>query len=288
MTFSTIFSALRYLGLGAKRVIAVPIDDQGRMRAAEAQAAIARCQGPTIVVAQSGHINSGAFDPFSALADACQEKNAWLHIDGAIGLWAAAVPSLADRVAGLARADSWAADGHKWLQTPHDCGYAIVKNSAAHRRAMAIHASYLPASDLRIPADLAPELSRRARGFATWAMLRTLGRDGLVTMVERHCALAKRMASRLAREPGLSVLNEIALTQIAVALGDDLPLAQADALTARTIERIQRDGVCFVGGAHWRGRQIVRVSVIGAQTTEGDVDASVDAIVAAYRAERGA
>lgn len=285
---STVFSALRYLGLGAKRVISVAIDEQGRMRADAFARAIENLDGPIIAIAQAGHINSGAFDPIAEIAEAARAKEAWLHVDGAIGLWAAAVPELAHLAKGLNKADSWGADGHKWLQTPHDCGYAIVRDEAAHRRAMTITASYLPASEFRLPSDYVPELSRRARGFSTWAMLRNLGREGLAAMITRHCALARRMAELLRAEPDIEILNDVVLNQVAVRLGRDLDNAHADALTERAIARIQRDGVCFVGGARWRGRQIVRVSVIGANTTEGDIDASAAAIIRAWRAERGA
>jgi glutamate/tyrosine decarboxylase-like PLP-dependent enzyme len=284
---STVFSALRYLGLGAKRVMSVPADNQGRIRADLFAQTVANLDGPTIAIAQAGHINSGAFDPIADIAEACRANGAWLHIDGAIGLWACAVPEFAHLTASVKQADSWGADGHKWLQTPYDCGYAIVRDAAAHRRAMNISASYLPEAEGRRPADYVPELSRRARGFATWAMLRTLGREGLAAMVSRHCALARRMAARLALANDVEVLNEIALNQIAVRLGADMHGAASDALTERAIARIQREGVCFVGGAHWRGRQIVRISVIGANTTEADIDASADAILSAWRAERG-
>lgn len=283
---STVFSALRYLGFGAQRVVSVAADEQGRMRADALQRALQPLDGPIIVIAQAGHINSGAFDPIGEICDIAHAKNAWVHVDGAIGLWAAGVPALADRTRGLNQADSWGGDGHKWLQTPHDCGYAIVRDAEAHRRSMLIAASYLPAGEERHPADYVPELSRRARGFATWAMLRNLGRAGLIALIERHCALARRMADRLSAAPGFVVLNDIALNQVAVSLAEDLDRAAADALTQRTIARIQQDGVCFVGGAHWRGRQIIRVSVIGENTTEADIDRSAEAIGAAYRAER--
>lgn len=285
---STVFSALRYLGLGAKRVVSVPTDNQGRIRADVFAQTIAKLDGPTIAIAQAGHINSGAFDPVAEIAEACRAKGAWLHIDGAIGLWACAVPEFAHLTRGLNQADSWGADGHKWLQTPHDCGYAIVKDAPAHRRAMVIAASYLPESNARHPADYAPELSRRARGFSTWAMLRALGREGLANMVNRHCALARRMAERLSAAGDVEVLNEVVLNQVAMRLGSDMDGAASDALTERTIARIQREGECFVGGAHWRGRQIVRVSVIGADTSEADMDRSAEAILGAWRAERGA
>jgi glutamate/tyrosine decarboxylase-like PLP-dependent enzyme len=189
---------------------------------------------------------------------------------------------------GLELADSWGVDGHKWLQTPHDSGYAIVRHPEAHRRAMLIAASYLPEGKERHPADYAPELSRRARGFSTWAMIRSLGRDGIEAMVAKHCELARRMAERLSAAPDVEIMNDVVLNQVAVRLGPDLDGAVADALTDRTIARVQREGACFIGGANWRGRQIIRVSVMSAGTTEADIDRSADAILSAWRAERQA
>jgi glutamate/tyrosine decarboxylase-like PLP-dependent enzyme len=285
---STVFSGLRYLGLGAKRVISVPVTDEGLMQPGAFARAIEKLDGPIIAIAQAGHINSGGFDPFAEIAAATHAKNGWLHVDGAFGLWARACPDRAHFAKGAELADSWGVDGHKWLQTPHDSGYAIVRDAEAHRRSMLIAASYLPEGAERHPADYVPELSRRARGFATWAMIKSLGRAGIAEMVSRHCAQARRMAECVAAEPGVDVLNDVVLNQVAIALGTDLDVAQADALTQRTIARIQKEGVCFVGGAHWRGRQIVRVSVISANTTDADVDASAEAILSAWRTERGA
>lgn len=285
---STVFSGLRYLGLGAKRVVSVPVDEQGRMQRGAFARAIEKLDGPIIAIAQAGHINSGAFDPFEEIVEAAHAKGAWLHVDGAFGLWARACPDRAHLGRGLERADSWGVDGHKWLQTPHDSAYAIVRDAEAHRRAMLIAASYLPAGAERHPADFVPELSRRGRGFATWAMIKALGREGIAAMVERHCAQARRMAERLSAEPGVEILNDVVLNQVAVRFGADLDDAVADALTERTVARIQREGVCFVGGAHWRGRQIVRVSVISAGTTDADIDRSAEAMLNAWRAERHA
>ncbi len=283
---STVFSGLRYLGLGAKRVVSVPVDDQGRMQAGAFARAIENLDGPIIAIAQAGHINSGAFDPFAEIAAAARAKGAWLHVDGAFGLWARACPDRAHLGAGLELADSWGVDGHKWLQTPHDSAYAIVRHAEAHRRAMLIAASYLPEGEDRHPADYTPELSRRARGFATWAMIKSLGREGIAAMVQRHCDLARRMGERLAAAPDVEVLNDVVLNQVAVRFGADMNGVASDALTQRAIARIQRDGVCFVGGAHWRGRQIMRISVISAGTKAADIDASAEAILAAWRAER--
>ena len=285
---STVFSGLRYLGLGAKRVVSVPVNEQGVMKPGAFAKAIARLDGPIIAIGQAGHINSGGFDPFEEIAEAAHAKGAWLHVDGAFGLWARACPDRAHLGHGLELADSWGVDGHKWLQTPHDSAYAIVRDAEAHRRAMLIAASYLPEGKERHPADYVPELSRRARGFATWAMIKSLGREGIASMVSRHCAQARRMAERLADESDVEVMNEVALNQVAVRFGVDLNGEHADALTLKAIERIQRGGECFVGGAIWRGRQIVRVSVIGANTTDADIDRSAEAILAAWRTERGA
>ncbi len=285
---STVFSGLRYLGLGAKRVVSVPVDQNGRMRPGAFAQTIEKLSGPIIAIAQAGHINSGAFDPFEEIAEAAHAKGAWLHIDGAFGLWARACPDRDHLARGLEHADSWGVDGHKWLQTPYDSAYAIVRDAAAHRRAMLIAASYLPEGSVRHPADYTPELSRRGRGFATWATIRSLGREGIARMVSRHCELARRMAERLSAEPDVEVLNDVVLNQVAVRLGTMLDTETADALTQRTIARIQQDGVCFVGGAHWRGHQIIRVSVINGATSEADIDASAEAILTAWRAERGA
>lgn len=285
---STVFSGLRYLGLGAKRVVSVPVTEQGLMQPGAFAKAIANLEGPIIAIAQAGHINSGGFDPFVEIAEAARAKGAWLHVDGAFGLWARACPDRAHLGRGLELADSWGVDGHKWLQTPHDSAYAIVRNAEAHRRAMLIAASYLPAGIERHPADYVPELSRRGRGFATWAMIKSLGREGIAQMVSRHCAQARRMAERLSAERDIEIMNDVVLNQVAVRLGADLPGDDADALTDRTIVRIQRDGVCFVGGANWRGRQIIRVSVISANTTDADIDRSAEAIISAWRAEKHA
>ena len=210
-------------------------------------------------------------------------------MDGAFGLWARACPERAHLTEGVDGADSWVADGHKWLQTPFDCGYAIVRDAEAHQRAMTIWASYLPtiAEGDRVPSALVPELSRRGRGVATWAMLRTLGRQGVAEMVERHCAIARRMADRLAAEPGASVLNEVALNQVIVEFGfgsDDT----CEAMTQAVIDRVQAEDVCFVGGARWRDRWVMRISVISYATSVEDADRSTDSILRAWRSLRDA
>jgi glutamate/tyrosine decarboxylase-like PLP-dependent enzyme len=285
---STVFSALKYLGLGAERVVKVATDAEGVMTSAAFATALQRLEGPIIVIAQAGHINSGAFDRFRDIVPIAHAKGAWVHVDGAFGLWARAAKDRAYLAEGVELADSWGVDGHKWLQTPHDSGYAIVRDAAAHRRAMLIAASYLPEGEYRHPADYVPELSRRARGFATWAMIKALGRTGIAAMVARHCAQARRFAETLARSKDVEIMNDVVLNQIAVRFGKDMDGERADALTLKTIERIQADGVCFVGGAAWRGRQIVRISVISAPTADPDIDRSAEAILSAWNAVRAA
>jgi glutamate/tyrosine decarboxylase-like PLP-dependent enzyme len=278
---STIFAGLKYLGFGERRLVRIDVDANGAMLADAAVAAINSASGPVIVIAQAGHINSGSFDPFREIATACRAQHAWLHVDGAFGLWARATETHRGLADGIELADSWSVDGHKWLQTPYDSAYAIVKHSEAHMRAMQIAASYLPsaAAGVRVPADYVPELSRRARGFATWTMIRLLGRRGIAKMVSRHCELAQRMA-RILSAAGAEILNDVVLNQVAVHFG-------SDAETQATIAKVQADGACFVGGAQWRGRQVMRVSVTNENTTEADVDRSAAAMLAAWKAVRG-
>lgn len=283
---STVHSVLGHLGFGRESIAKVPTDAQGAIRPDAFEQALADSgEGPLIVATQAGQLNTGAFDPHDILVPMAQARGAWVHVDGAFGLWARACPSRAELARGVELADSWATDGHKWLQTPFDCGYAIVRDGEAHRRAMTIAASYLPPVQgaERDPSHLVPELSRRARGFATWALLRHLGRDGVAAMVERHCALARRLAERLAGEPGIAVLNDVVLNQLLVRFGDGADDATGDERTLATIAAIQVDGTCFAGGAKWRGRWAMRVSIIGFSTTEEDIDRSADAMIAAWR-----
>ena len=279
---STIFVGLKYLGFGERNLVKVAVNREGAMEAAALAEAIANLQGPAIIIAQAGHINSGAFDPFVEIARIARAHGAWLHIDGAFGLWARATKTHRALAEGLDLADSWSVDGHKWLQTPYDCAYAIVRDREAHLRAMQIAASYLPASAGadRVPADYVPELSRRARGFATWAMIRLLGRQGVADMVSRHCALARLFAQKLGAEPGVEIMNTVVLNQVAVHFGND-------AQTQAVIARVQASGECFVAGASWRGKAIMRISVTNENTTEADVDRSVAAMLEAWRAVRG-
>ena len=287
---ATVYSGLKYLGLGARRVRIVETDDLGRMRPAAFERALAAVAGPVIAIAQAGQINTGASDPFEAIAPLAASRGAWLHVDGAFGLWAQACPATAALTAGVAAADSWATDGHKWLQTPYDCGYAIVRDAEAHRRAMAISASYLPpaAGAERDPSAYVPELSRRARGFATWAMIRQLGRDGIAEMVERCCRLASHMAARIAAEPGIALVAPVELNQFMVRFGADADPEIGDALTRATIRHLQEDAVAFMGGAEWRGRWVMRASVCSWATDAKAADETIDAVLRAWRRARSA
>jgi glutamate/tyrosine decarboxylase-like PLP-dependent enzyme len=277
---STVFLTLRLLGFGAERVHVAAADEQGRMRPDALAAVLAGLDGPTVVILQAGNVFSGALDPFAELIPQARAKGAWVHVDGAFGLWALATPTLAALTAGLGEADSWAADGHKWLQVPYDCGFAVVRDAQAQQRAMNVAASYLKAGEDRMPEAFSPELSRRARSFAVWAVLMALGRQGVAEMVERHCAVAKAIAARLATEPGIAVLNEVVLNQVAVACGEG---PEADALTRAVLAEVQAEGTCFPSHGHWRGREIIRVSVSSGPTTLADGERTAGAIAAAWR-----
>lgn len=286
----TVLRSMRLLGLGTRRIRHVPVDRQGRMRAAELAAVLRRVHGPAIVCAQAGNVNTGAFDPLEEIADAVDtarsrlpEGSVWLHVDGAFGLWARTSPALRAQAAGAERADSWATDAHKWLNTPYDCGVAITAHPEAHRRALGIHAAYLPTQDpvVRAPFDYTPELSRRARSFVLWATLRHLGAAGVRAMIERCCAHARRFALALADVPGLEILNDVTLNQVLVRLRD--PAGHDDAAHVRAvIAALWADGTCLTSGTTWQGVPAMRISVSNWATDESDVDRSVAAIAAAH------
>jgi glutamate/tyrosine decarboxylase-like PLP-dependent enzyme len=265
----SLLKALSLLGLGRQRVIRVPVDDQGRMRAAGMPALDDR----TIVCLQAGNVNTGAFDPADAIVPVARAAGAWVHVDGAFGLWAAAAPARAHLMRGYADADSWATDAHKWLNVPYDSGLAIVREPRHLREAMTATASYLIADDRRDPSDFTPELSRRTRGVEIWAALRSLGRQGLADLVERNCRQAARFAEGL-RERGYTVLNDVVINQVMASFGD----AET---TRRVIATVQRDGVCWMGGTVWQGQTAMRISVSSWVTTDDDVDRSVEAIARA-------
>ena len=271
----SLFKALGMLGLGRERVVRVPVDGQGRMRADR----LPDLRGPAILCVQAGNVNTGAFDPAHEIVPRARAMGAWVHVDGAFGLWAAASPRYRHLLAGFAEADSWATDAHKWLNVPYDSGLALVRDPEDLRAAMSITAAYLPQGEHREPSQFVPELSRRARGVDIWAALKSLGRDGLAEMIERNCRCAARFAEALAKA-GFEILNEVVLNQVLVAFGSPEE-------TARVIEGVQQDGTCWCGGTVWQGRHAMRISVSNWSTTEADVDRSVEAIVRVARYTEG-
>ena len=293
----TIHVSLQMLGLGRNRVLRVAADEQGRMRPETLRDALAGLRDrPVLVCAQAGNVNTGAFDPLPEIVAAVRElPNAWLHVDGAFGLWAAATPALRHLTAGLVDADSWTTDAHKWLNVPYDSGIAIVRDAAAHHAAMTLGAAYYveTAGGERDPYNWVAESSRRARGFAICAALRELGRDGLAEMIERCCALARRMADGLRDGPGVTILNDVVLNQVLVRFappaGGARPpdAAEIDAFTRKVIAAVQADGTCWLGGTTWHGLAAMRISVSNWSTTEADADLSVTAILRCRAAVEG-
>ena len=295
----TIHVSLQMLGLGRTRVLRVAADEQGRMQADTLRETLAGVRDqPVLVCAQAGNVNTGAFDPLPEIVAAVRDlPNAWLHVDGAFGLWAATTPSLRHLTAGLSDADSWTTDAHKWLNVPYDSGIAIVRDGSAHHAAMTLGASYYveTSGGERDPYNWVAESSRRARGFPIYAALRELGRDGLAEMIERCCAIARRMADGLRSAPGVTILNDVVLNQVLVRFAPpaseemrgadgvsgagDADQARIDAFTRQVIAAVQADGTCWLGGTTWHGLAAMRISVSNWSTTEGDADASVAAIL---------
>ncbi len=276
---ATLKTALQYLGLGRERVVRVPADDQGRIPAPEAVAAILAVDGPLIVATQAGNVDTGAFDPIGEIAEAVATRpNAWLHVDGAFGLWASVSPRLRHLVAGVDRADSWSTDAHKWLNVGYDCGFVAVRDPAAHRAAMAASASYLMRSEQRENWEYVLDSSRRARGFALYAAIRSLGRSGIQALVERCCDLAAHLADRLRGGDGVEILNDVVLNQVLVRfhprIGGDV-----DAHTRAVINRVQADGVAWMGGTTWHGMAAMRISVSNWSTTEADIERTAASIL---------
>jgi len=270
----TLFRSLSLLGLGHQRVVRVPVDDQGRMRAD----ALPKLSGPTIVCVQAGNVNTGAFDPIQQICAQAHRANAWVHVDGAFGLWATSAPKRKHLAAGIADADSWATDAHKWLNVPYDSGLAFVRDPEMLRAALRLTAAYLPQSDLREPSQFTPELSRRARGIEVWAALRSLGRSGIADLIERTCQLATRFADGL-RAEGYPIHNDVALNQVLVSFGDP-------ETTRRVIADIQTDGTCWCGPTVWQGKTAMRISVSSWATTEADIDKSLAAVLRLAARER--
>ena len=268
----TLLKSLGMLGLGRSRLTRVPVDSQGRMRADK----LPRLTAPSILCVQAGNVNSGAFDPFEPLCAAARDAGAWIHVDGAFGLWARASGALTNMTHGLELADSWATDAHKWLNVPYDSGIAFVRDGQALQSAMAITAEYLPGQGARRnPADFTPELSRRARGIEVYAALLSLGREGLASMIERNCAQARRFAQGL-QKAGFEILNEVVLNQVVVRFGDP-------ERTRQIIEAIQREGTCWAGITVWQGQTGMRISVSSWVTTDDDVERSLEAMLRCAR-----
>ncbi len=264
----SLLKALSLVGLGRRRVVVVPTDSQGRMRAD----ALPKMSGPTILCLQAGNVNSGAFDPAAEIIPLARDQGAWVHVDGAFGLWAEVAPGRRHLTAGYGSADSWATDGHKWLNVPYDSGVVFVRDPSALRAAMSLGpAAYLTPGPEREPSQYTPEISRRARGVDAWAVVRSQGRNGIAELVERTCRHAERFASGL-RDAGYEVLNDVALNQVLVSFGDD-------DTTTRVIAAVQADGTCWCGGTRWRGRTAMRISVSSGATTSEDVERSLEAIV---------
>ncbi len=272
----TVDLALRYLGLGTPEV--VPADEQGRIRPdLLAEALAAGDDGPTVVVLQAGNVHSGAFDPFQGAVDAAHRHGAWVHVDGAFGLWAAASPAHRHLVPGLGTADSWATDAHKTLNVPYDCGLAIVRDRAALKASMGMHGDYLIHDAAGEPLDKVPEVSRRGRAFTVWAVLRALGRDGVAELVDRLCGHASTFAAGLAELPGATVLNDVVFTQVCAAFEDD-------ERTRAVVDAMLADGTAWMTGSLWHGRAVLRISVSSWATTEDDVRRSLDALARATSA----
>src|SRR5580693_5153556 len=271
---STVVKALGLVGLGRDRVRRVLADDQGRMRP---DCLPEDVTGPVVICAQAGEVNTGAFDPFPAIVEWARRHQAWMHVDGAFGLWALTDPSRAYLTAGLAAADSWATDGHKWLNVPYDCGIALVRRPEDLRRSFAAAAGYLPSGSGFEAMHHTPQASQRARQVEVWAVLRTLGRQGVTDLIAASCGHARAMAARL-RDAGLEVLNDVVLNQVLVR-------ASTDDRTLALVRAVQQDGTCWCGPTTWQHRPAMRISVSGWATTAADISASADAIIAAARHE---
>ena len=277
----TIDLSLRLLGLGAGRAIEIEVDEQGRIVPAALAAALDQGPdaAPTIVCLQAGNVHSGAFDPFREAIAIAHHHGAWVHVDGAFGLWAATSPRLRPLVAGAEHADSWATDAHKTLNVPYDNGIAIVADAASLHTAMGVHAAYLIQDSRPDPMATVPEFSRRARGFTVWAALRSLGRDGVAAMVDGLVARAQRFADRLGRLDGVEIVNDVVFTQVCVSFGPD-------AVTREVARRLLVDGTAWMTPSTWHGRVVLRISVSNHRTTDADVDASVDALIRILKAVR--
>jgi glutamate/tyrosine decarboxylase-like PLP-dependent enzyme len=285
---STIFAVLRYLGFGNHRLIKISADKNGAMNSADLAEKLETCSGPKIIIAQAGHINSGAFDDFEEIARLTANHGAWMHVDGAFGLWARTSPNLKHLCDGIDLADSWSVDGHKWLQVPYDSGYAIVKHPQAHRRAMTNSADYLNVSktDGRNPTHYGPELSRRARGFTVWAMLQAMGREGIARLVEDSCRNTQHLANKLRQIPGISILHKVSLNQLAISFKASGNHRDNDEITRETIACLQANQRWFVKDARWKDQAILRISLTSMPNSDGEINEFGEAVIDAYAAAR--
>ena len=275
---ATLLVALRMLGLGTGNVISVPVDGQGRMVPEKAEEALKTASGPVILCLQAGNVNTGSFDPCAEIIPAAREKGAWVHVDGAFGLWGRVLPSLDHHTRGIELADSWATDAHKWLNVPYDSGIAIVRNGAAHRASMALNAPYYIAGEgeVRDPSQWVPESSRRARAFPLYCGLKSLGRKGVLEMVEQNCRQARLMASLLSDDPMVTILNDVVLNQVLVRFS--CPGSDSDAFTRMVTAAVQEEGTCWAGGSVWKGMAAMRISVSNWATSDDDITRSADSI----------
>lgn len=264
----SMLKALNLAGLGRERIIRVPADEQGRIIIDK----IPVTDGPAIICAQAGSVNTGDFDDIEGICEKVKTKNTWVHVDAAFGLWAAASPKYRHLLKGMEKADSWGADAHKWLNVPYDCGLVFVKNKSALMNALSAPASYLPTSNMREPFQYVPEMSRQARGVAVWAALKSLGKKGLAGLIERNCAQARQFAQHL-EQAGYRILNKVVLNQVLVSFGDS-------DTTARVIKAVQEEGTCWCGGTVWRGETAMRISVSSWAHTDEDIQKSIKAILA--------
>ena len=275
----TIFASLQMLGLGRERVVRVPTDAQGRMRADALKSALANVHGPVLVCTQAGNVNTGSFDPIADIVPLVRQCRGWLHVDGAFGGWVAASPNHRHWLSAIEQADSFSVDCHKWLNVPYDSGLVFVREAAAHAAAMTLNAAYYvtTGATVRENHNFVPEASRRARGFAIYAALRALGRNGIADIVDRCCHLARRMAAQLAQDPQVKILNDVVINQVLVRF-HPMDGSDADAFTAAVIRRVQEEGTCWAGGTTWQGQHAMRFSISNWSTTEDDIDRSAAAI----------
>ncbi|RJQ55328.1 MAG: aspartate aminotransferase family protein [Desulfobacteraceae bacterium] len=263
----SLLKALSMLGLGRDRVVRIPVDSQGRMIAGK----LPGIGGPTIVCIQAGNVNTGAFDPAGEICALAKDAGAWVHVDGAFGMWAAASPKFSSLAEGISNADSWATDAHKWLNVPYDSGLVFVREPRNLRAAMSTTAAYLIEGSRRDPCQYVPELSRRARGIEIWAALCSLGRCGLSSLIERTCGYAARTAKEL-RHAGFNVLNDVVLNQVLVSFGNP-------EVTRRVVSCIQKEGTCWCGGTEWQGKAAMRISISSWATDEDDIEKCIETMI---------